>query len=68
MLFQKINYKKWDQIEDILNNIEKFTKKYEIKYCTLDLQKVMQLIESKSKNFEKGNKISSAPPTDSNEN
>lgn len=55
LLFQKLNYTKWDPIENVLKSVENFCKHFELKYCTLDLQKVMQLIDSKSKT-EKSNK------------
>ena len=44
LMFQKSQYSKWDQIDHILKAIENFCCHYEIKYCTLDLQKVLDFL------------------------
>ena len=52
LMFQKIHYNKWDEIEVFLKIVEQFCRHYEINYCVLDLQKGLDLIEITKKMME----------------
>jgi hypothetical protein len=49
LVFQRTNYSKYDQIQALLFQVENFTKHYQIRDCTLDLTKVLQLVNANTK-------------------
>lgn len=49
LTFQRINFKKWEDISFLLNCIEKFCSIYEIESGRIDLKRVLELIEEVDK-------------------
>ena len=44
LVFQKMNYTKWNEIDVFLKAVEDFCELYKINYCSLNLQKGLDLI------------------------
>ena len=49
LVFQKMNYTKWNEIDVFLKAVEDFCELYKINYCSLNLQKGLDLIQIQGK-------------------